>query len=649
MNADSRQAYPSRPAFAQDGQAWVGLAQFDGPLPLFWERYLQAVGQPLQARRVLLLASGVGLPWKALAQWPADAPEAAGDAADVLQTLAALPELQARLEPLAGGGQLLAMRLPQAPAPQTQVLALVALHASVFEPAPQALLHWAEQAAAVPAQYARRAMAAALPAGQQQSSVQPGESPTGAAAPARLDLAGPAAQLADEPHAQRLYQILRLSIELSRQPRFLQRAFELCNALAVRFDADRVSLGWMRAPYVRLTAISHVEKFDRLSAISRALEGAMEEAADQGQALVYPAEPGVRQVQRAHESYALMQGVAAVASVPLIDGDQVVGVISLEKMQGRWSADELWELGLIAQTCALPLSQLHESDRWFGARWWGALKGRRGAPPRHSAWKLAGVLGLVGLVSLFFIPWDYRIDARLTLRSKDLVFVSAPFDSYLRQVHVDMGDKVKAGQVLMQLDTRELVLEESMAQADVLRYSREAEKAQALRQLAEMQITMARRDQSASRLALIRHQLANAKVTAPQDGVVVEGELKKNLGAPLRKGDLLLKLAQTEDSYLELEIDQADVHEVQVGSRGQFALVGRPEQRYAIEIDRIDPASTLREGKNVYLARGRLQEGIAPWWRPGMGGTARIEAGERPLIWVMTHRTVRFLREFFWL
>jgi hypothetical protein len=457
------------------------------------------------------------------------------------------------------------------------------------------------------------------------------------------------AQLGREPHAQRLYQILRLSIELSRQPRFLQRAFELCNALAVRFDADRVSLGWMRAPYVRLTAISHVEKFDRLSAISRALEGAMEEAADQGQALVYPAEPGVRQVQRAHESYALMQGVAAVASVPLIDGDQVVGVISLEKMQGRWSADELWELGLIAQTCALPLSQLHESDRWFGARWWGALKGRRGAPPRHSAWKLAGVLGLVGLVSLFFVPWDYRIDARLTLRSKDLVFVPAPFDGYLRQVHVDMGDKVKAGQVLMQLDTRELVLEESMAQADVLRYSREAEKAQALRQLAEMQITMARRDQSASRLALIRHQLANAKVTAPQDGVVVEGELKKNLGAPLRKGDLLLKLAQTEDSYLELEIDQADVHEVQVGSRGQFALVGRPEQRFAIEIDRIDPASTLREGKNVYLARGRLQEGIAPWWRPGMGGTARIEAGERPLIWVMTHRTVRFLREFFWL
>jgi multidrug resistance efflux pump len=201
----------------------------------------------------------------------------------------------------------------------------------------------------------------------------------------------------------------------------------------------------------------------------------------------------------------------------------------------------------------------------------------------------------------------------------------------------------------VQLDTRDLVLEESMAQADVMRYSREAEKAQATRQLAEMQINLARQDQSASRLALVRHQLAHAKVTAPRAGVVVEGELKKNLGAPLRKGDLLLKLAQTDDTYLELEIDQVDVHEVKPGTRGEFALVGRPDLRFDIELERIDPASTLREGRSVYLARAKVLSPISAWWRPGMGGSAKLSAGDRPLIWVLTHRTVRFLREFFWL
>ena len=165
MNAGSRDAHQARAAAAPGGQAWAALAQFEGPLALFWERYLQTIGQLLEARRVLLLASGVGMPWKALAQGPADAPEQTGDAADVLQTLAALPQLPVRLEPLAGGGQLLAMHLPQAPAPQTQVLAVVAVHGSAFASSAQDLLRWAEQAAKLPAQYARRASEAG-PCGQ---------------------------------------------------------------------------------------------------------------------------------------------------------------------------------------------------------------------------------------------------------------------------------------------------------------------------------------------------------------------------------------------------------------------------------------------------------------------------------------------------
>jgi len=632
VNADSRQAQTEHAAAARrQAQVWAELAQFGGSAQDFWGRYLLALGEHLQARRILLLASGLGLPWKALAQWPADAREWTDDAADVLRIMAELVDEQPRMDPLSQGGQALAMRLPQPPEAGGSVVAVVALQIDDAALDAAELLAWAAQVARVPAHYALRSRASF------------GTAP----APDTGDVNRVPA---DQPHAQRLYQILRLSIDLSRQPRFLQRAYELCNALAVRFEGDRVSLGWTRGPYVRLQAISHVEKFDRLSAISRAMEGAMEEAADQGQVVVFPAPQDSPLVYRAHESYALMQGVAAVASVPLMDADRVRGVICLEKRQGGWSAEDLWELRLIAQATIYPLAELQARDRWWGARLWSALTERQtNAGPKHVGWKLAGGAALIGLIALFLVPWDYRVDARLTMRSKDMVLVPAPFDGYLRQVHVEIGDRVKAGEILMQLDTRELLLEESMAQADVLRYGREAEKAQALRQLAEMQIASARRDQSASRLALVRHQLANARVVAPQDGVVVEGELKKNLGAPLRKGDLLLKLARTESSFLELEIDQSDVHEVKVGSRGEFALVGRPEQRFAIEIDRIDPASTLREGRNVYLARGRADAGMAPWWRPGMGGTARIDAGERPLIWVMTHRTVRFLREFFWL
>ncbi len=627
MSSQSRQVV----AQGQDGAepasaAWAALNGFQGSPQAFWERFLKTAGQSLPARRVLLLSASVGTPWTALAQWPAEAAEEAADAQGVLQLASRLTGDKPVVAGLPSGGQLLGLRLPHGKVGGQQVAAVVAFVSPNVELSPHALGAWVAQALAATARFAR-------------------------AADDEVDADTRAPDDRAEPKAARLFQMLQLSIRLSHQTRFVRMAYELCNALAARFDADRVSLGWFESPYVRLTAVSHIEKFDRQSAISRALEGAMEESADQASVVVYPAPMESRTVQRAHESYALMQGVPSVVSVPLGDGQRVRAVLCLERRQGVWSEEDLWELDLIAQSVARPLADRHDRDRWWGARLWSAIKALPAvaASPRHSAWKLAGASLVLGLIALCFVPWNYRVDATLSIRSKDVLFIPAPFDGYLSQVQVEVGDLVRAGQLLVRLDTRELMLEASMAEADLVRYRREAEKAQATRQLAEMEISLARLEQSASRLALVRHQLAHAEVTAPHAGVVVEGELKKNLGAPLRKGDLLLKLAQADQTYLELQIDQADVHEVSVGTQGEFALVGRPEQRFPIVITRLDPASVLRDGRNVFLARAEIRHDSPAWWRPGMGGTARLEVGERALIWVLTHRTVRTLREWFWI
>jgi biotin carboxyl carrier protein len=412
-----------------------------------------------------------------------------------------------------------------------------------------------------------------------------------------------------------------------------------------------VSLGWVKSRYVRLTAVSHVEKFDRRANASRELESAMEEALDQNTELVWPAPLDSDRVVRAHETYARTQGSGHLLTVPVrIDGI-AVAALSFERRSQAFDGHEAWELQLIGEACARQLVFLHDTDRWIGSRalarlgaWRDLLLG-----PSYTAWKLAG-MGLAILIAvLALLPWPYRIDAPITLRSKDILFIPAPFDGFLRNAHIEVGDTVAAGALLVELDTRELVLEEGMAAADALRNAREAEKAQAARQLADMQIALARQQQSASKLELIRHQLANAQLRAPFAGVVVEGELKKNLGAPVRKGDLLVKLAHTGDTYVELEIDQVDVHEVSVGMRGEFAFVGRPDLRYPMVIERVDPASTMREGRNVYLARARIEADFQPWWRPGMGGSARLMAGERSIIWLLTHRTVRYLRQVFWI
>ena len=451
--------------------------------------------------------------------------------------------------------------------------------------------------------------------------------------------------------ARRLFDVLQMSIALGSETRFLRAAFSLCNQLSVRFACEQAALGWVRAGYVRLTALSHVEKFDAKASATRELENAMEEAVEQDTDVVWPTQEGARTIVRAHETFGRLHGVGAMLTLPLRMGDEVVAVLSLGRQGSAFTADEIWELRLIGQACVRRMADLRRTDRWIGARaldtfgrWRDLLLG-----PSHTAWKLAGLAVVAVLMVVALLPWPYRIDASLTLRSNDVLFIPAPFDGYLRRVGIEVGDRVEPGQVLLELDTRELVLEESMAVADELRFRREAEKAQGSRQLAEMQIALARQRQAASKLELIRYQLANASLRSPFESIVVEGELKKNLGAPVRKGDVLVKLAQTGDLYLELEVDQADIHEVRAGVSGEFAFVGRPDLKYPLVVQRIDPQATQREGRNVYLVRCRIMAQTQSWWRPGMGGSARIEVDERRLLWVLTHRTVRFLRQVFWI
>jgi len=36
------------------------------------------------------------------------------------------------------------------------------------------------------------------------------------------------------------------------------------------------------------------------------------------------------------------------------------------------------------------------------------------------------------------------------------------------------------------------------------------------------------------------------------------------------------------------------------------------------------------------------------WWRPGMSGVAKLDAGTRTPLWIATHRTLDYLRLRWW-
>ncbi len=451
--------------------------------------------------------------------------------------------------------------------------------------------------------------------------------------------------------AEGLLNPYEIALALDEGQRFDQPAMALCNEVASRFRCDQVSLGWLEREQVRLRASSHVERFDPKMALVGELEGAMEEALDQGRELLLPPPvEGDAGVLRAHTALSERIGLPRVLSLPLWHSGEAVAVLTLLRREHPFSEQEVDQLRLTLDLVSRRLFELHRRSRWFGARWAlglrDALHDWRG--PRRSLAKV-GLVALV-LLPLLLMAWQvpYRVEAPFILRTEQLAQGPAPFDGYVDEVLVRVGDAVEEGQPLLRLATDDLRLQESSALADLSRYRREAEKARAAHQLAETRIAEALAEQAQAQLAEVRWFLDHAEIRAPFAGVVVEGELERLLGAPVSRGDVLLKVAALDQLYLEIDLDERDAHWVEAQMPGEVAFIAAPEQSFAISVERIEPQAEAKPAGNVFRVRAEVAGAAAPWWRPGMSGVAKLEVGERSLGWIITHRTVEFLRLWLW-
>lgn len=443
---------------------------------------------------------------------------------------------------------------------------------------------------------------------------------------------------------------LDLMLLLNIEERFLASAMTFCNEVASRYSCNRVSLGWLEGGYVRVQAISHMERFEKKMEVVQRLETVMEEALDQDEEILWPQPSDSTVVSRDHEIYVREQAVSFMASLPLRLDDAPVAVLSCERSTEAFSASELRGLRVLCDQAARRLGDLKTSDRWFGARLAADL--RKQIPmlksAEHTFAKGLGIFLAILLAFLLFGRLPYRVEAPFILRSDDVKYMPAAHDGYIDNVPVRVGDRVAEGALLLTLDTRELLLEESAAIANLNRYSREAEKARAEKALAEMRISLALAAQAQAQLDLIRYKLNHSEVRAPFEGIVVEGDLDELQGAPVSKGDVLFKIARLERMYVEFEINERDVHEVEKGFAGEISFVSQPHLEFPVELERVDPVSQAQEDGNTFLGRGLLPEEKADWWRPGMSGIAKIDVGSRNVLWILTHRTVDFFRMLLW-
>jgi hypothetical protein len=441
----------------------------------------------------------------------------------------------------------------------------------------------------------------------------------------------------------------------------------LVNQIAASLGASRVSLGWQSGDSLDVVALSGGAALEE-GAFIPDLHQAMLEAAHQHATLVWPPMATTdAHITLAHQTLFKTQGLCGALSVPLAHQGQLVGVLLCERTaygdglalgsvnqpdrQGFTEPQVRW-LASMADALAAMLAWRHGMDRsWLARRHdqWRAFR-RRLADPAQRALRWGLLATTAVLLALGLVPLPHQATAQARLEGSVQRVLSAPQDGFLREVKARPGDLVKAGQVLAQMADDDLQGARRGHLAEIAQRENEfsdafsrGDRAQAM--TAQNQLAAAK-----AQLALVEQQLSRLSILAPFDGVVIQGDLRQQLGAPLKRGETMLTLAPGYDWRVVLEVDESDIAQLAPHQQAGLRLAAMPEHTIGLALERITPvAKTTPNGVRYEIEARPTGAGAGlPGLRPGLQGVARIELPPQPLLWRAAVQGRQWLRMLAW-
>ena len=437
---------------------------------------------------------------------------------------------------------------------------------------------------------------------------------------------------------------------VGEQSRLQATAIAIANDLAARLRCDRVAFGIRkRTGVVRVTAISHSASFKEQGPVADAIGQAMEEAADQDASVAYPPLPSTERASTmAHRALAELVKMpgASVLSVVLADNKgTLLGAITLERHAGGGFDAETLRLAeaiaaLLGPTVAL---QVRANRMLAGRMVDSAGKGASALlGPRRPALKLGAICAAALVLVLALAKGEHRVTARTVLEGEVQRAAVAPFEGFIRAAPFRAGDRVKGGDLLAALDDRDLLLDRSKWRAERDKLLQKQREALAKHDRSNLAVLGHQIRQAESQVSLADEKLARAQVVAPFDGIVVSGDLSQMLGSPVEKGKVLFEIAPLNSYRLIVHVDERDIRYVAAGQSGTIALAGMPWTPLPLVLTKITPVAVAEEGRNSFRVEAQLKE-LAPQVRPGMEGVAKIETGQRSILWIWTRGVIEWL------
>ncbi|MBE0619281.1 MAG: efflux RND transporter periplasmic adaptor subunit [Burkholderiales bacterium] len=271
------------------------------------------------------------------------------------------------------------------------------------------------------------------------------------------------------------------------------------------------------------------------------------------------------------------------------------------------------------------------------------------------------------------------VSANGTLQPTRSVNIGSELSGTVKRVLVDVNDRVKAGQVMVELDASKFSDQVTRSRAALA--AAQAQLAQSKATVAESRASLARLEEvfklsggkvpsatelDSARAALARAvatessaaanvgvaeatlstdetNLSKASIRSPIDGVVLSRSVDPGnaVAASLQAVTLFAVAEDLTQLQLEASVDEADVGAVKVGQKASFTVSAYPARRFPATTRRVAFGSTTTNNVVTYVATLDVDNRDLSL-RPGMTAVATIVATERDGVLLVPNTALRF-------
>lgn len=260
------------------------------------------------------------------------------------------------------------------------------------------------------------------------------------------------------------------------------------------------------------------------------------------------------------------------------------------------------------------------------------------------------------------------VQANGTVEPVDIVEVKSKASGTIVRMPVDIGSNVKTGDLLVQIDPRDVQNQYTQAAADVSAATAQRATALANRNRSaelfkEKIITAQEMDQATldyanaesnlikaqTNLSIARVRLEDATVRAPSNGTIIEkpvseGMVISSATSSASGGTTILKMADLSKVRMRAFVNETDIGSVQAGQSALVTVDAFPNRRFVGIVSQVEPEAVVQSSVTMFPVLVSLNN-FDNALKPGMNGQVTMDVAHHDNVLAVPSDAIRNARD----